>query len=103
MSEPEKIVKINPSDAIGAGEDMTWLTDGCLNVVVVGASGDLAKKKTYPSLLNLFDDNLLPEKTAIWGYARSDLSDDDLRERLRPFLEKSGDHRCVRSTFRLLY
>jgi hypothetical protein len=88
----EKITKINPSDAIGAGEDMTWLKDGVLNIVVVGASGDLAKKKTFPSLLNLFDDNLLPAKTAIWGYARSNLSDDDLRDRLRPFLEKSGDH-----------
>lgn len=87
-----KLVKIDPSDAIGAGEDMTWLTDGVLNIVVVGASGDLAKKKTFPSLLNLFDDNLLPQKTAIWGYARSDLTDDDLRDRLRPFLEKSGDH-----------
>jgi len=87
----DKVVKINPSDAIGAGEDMTWLHDGVLNVVVVGASGDLAKKKTFPSLLNLFDDNLLPDKTTIWGYARSDLTDDDLRDRLRPFLEKE-DH-----------
>lgn len=91
MSE-EKIVKIDPSDAIGAGEDMTWLTKGVLNIVVVGASGDLAKKKTFPSLLNLYDDNLLPAATSIWGYARSDLTDDGLRDRLRPFLEKSGEH-----------
>lgn len=88
----DKIVKLNPSDAIGAGEDMTWLRDGVLNIVVVGASGDLAKKKTFPSLLNLFDDNLLPNKTTVWGYARSNLTDDDLRDRLRPFLVKSGDH-----------
>lgn len=87
-----EIVKITPSDALGAGEDMTWLHDGVLNIVVVGASGDLAKKKTFPSLLNLYDDNLLPEATNIWGYARSDLTDDDLRDRLRPFLEKSGEH-----------
>lgn len=88
----EKIVKITPSDALGAGEDMTWLHEGVLNIVVVGASGDLAKKKTFPSLLNLYDDNLLPKDTTIWGYARSDLTDDDLRDRLRPFLEKSGEH-----------
>ena len=56
----EKIVKIKPSSAFGAGEDLTWLREGVLNIVVVGASGDLAKKKTFPSLLNLFDDNLLP-------------------------------------------
>lgn len=74
-----------------AGEHMEWLTDSCLVVVVVGASGDLAKKKTYPSLLNLYDDNLLPKNTNIWGFARSKLSDEDLRERLRPFLLKT-DH-----------
>jgi glucose-6-phosphate 1-dehydrogenase len=84
--------KISPSDAIGAGEDMTWLKEGALNIVVVGASGDLAKKKTFPSLMNLFDDNLLPVSTTIWGYARSDITDDDLRHRIRPYLKESGDH-----------
>eukprot|EP00977_Amphora_coffeiformis_P027376 scaffold34607_cov177-Amphora_coffeaeformis.AAC.4 len=69
--------------------DMTWLTNACLSIVVIGASGDLAKKKTYPSLLNLFVDKLLPKDTHIIGYARSDMSDDDLRGRLRPYLEKS--------------
>ena len=40
--------------------DMKWLNASALSVVVIGASGDLAKKKTFPSLLNLFVDNLLP-------------------------------------------
>ena len=84
--------KISPSDAIGAGEDMTWLKEEALNIVVVGASGDLAKKKTFPSLVNLFDDNLLPVSTTIWGYARSDITDDDLCHRIRPYLKESGDH-----------
>lgn len=70
--------------------DTTWLTDASLTIVVVGASGDLAKKKTYPSLLNLFVDKLLPAKTRIWGFARSQLADQDLRDRLLPFLEKSN-------------
>ena len=69
--------------------DMTWLMNACLSIVVVGASGDLAKKKTYPSLFNLFVDKLLPNDTQILGYARSDMSDDDLRERLRPYLKES--------------
>jgi glucose-6-phosphate 1-dehydrogenase len=42
-------------------------------------SGDLAKKKTCPSLLELYDDNLLPKNTIIYGYARSQMSNDDLR------------------------
>jgi glucose-6-phosphate 1-dehydrogenase len=73
-------------------EQMEWLTESLLTIVVVGASGDLAKKKTYPSLLNLYSDGLLPDDTTVWGYARSNLTDDDLRDRLRPFLLKSGDH-----------
>jgi len=28
---------------------------GCLSIVVLGASGDLAKKKTFPALYHLFD------------------------------------------------
>ena len=70
-------------------EQIEWLTESLLTIVVVGASGDLAKKKTYPSLLNLYDDGLLPDNTTIWGYARSKLTDDELRDRLRPFLLKS--------------
>ena len=77
-----------PIDSIDDG-DMTWLNDASLCVVVIGASGDLAKKKTYPSLLNLYVDNLMPKNTRIFGFARSNLTDDDLRERLRPFLKKS--------------
>jgi glucose-6-phosphate 1-dehydrogenase len=69
--------------------DTTWLTDASLTIVVVGASGDLAKKKTYPSLLNLFVDKLLPRQTRIWGFARSQLTDQDLRDRLLPYLEES--------------
>lgn len=40
--------------------------------VVFGASGDLAKKKVYPTLWALFKGELLPKETYIVGYARSD-------------------------------
>jgi glucose-6-phosphate 1-dehydrogenase len=69
---------------------MDWLETSCLSVVVVGASGDLAKKKTFPSLLNLYADHLLPNDVMIFGYARSAMTDDELRDRLRPYLEKSS-------------
>ncbi|UZJ56909.1 hypothetical protein CBS101457_006229 [Exobasidium rhododendri] len=39
--------------------------------VVLGASGDLARKKTYPALFNLYKLDLLPKKIAIVGYART--------------------------------
>uniref|UniRef100_A0A8R1HSS9 Glucose-6-phosphate 1-dehydrogenase n=1 Tax=Caenorhabditis japonica TaxID=281687 RepID=A0A8R1HSS9_CAEJA len=48
--------------------------------VVFGASGDLAKKKIYPTLWWLFRDNLLPLNIKFVGYARSDLTVPRLRE-----------------------
>jgi len=61
-----------------------------LSIVVVGASGDLAKKKTYPSLLNLYEENLLPKEVTIYGYARSSKTHEELRQHLFPHLIKTG-------------
>ena len=62
-----------------------------LSVVVVGASGDLAKKKTFPALLDLFAHGHLPHHVNVVGVARSALTDEGLREKLRPFLDKMQD------------
>lgn len=59
----------------------------CLSIVVLGASGDLAKKKTFPALFHLFCQGFLkPDGVRIFGYARTKLSDDDLRDRIRGYL-----------------
>uniref|UniRef100_A0A1B0AIZ0 Glucose-6-phosphate 1-dehydrogenase n=1 Tax=Glossina pallidipes TaxID=7398 RepID=A0A1B0AIZ0_GLOPL len=42
--------------------------------VVFGASGDLAKKKIYPTLWCLYRDKLLPQPTKFCGYSRSNLN-----------------------------
>lgn len=83
------------SGLITSVNNESWKKSGSLTVVVVGASGDLAKKKTYPSLLHLFQDSLLPQDTVIWGYARSKMTHEELRTKLRPFLAKTG---CDAST-----
>jgi len=60
-----------------------------LTIFVVGASGDLAKKKTYPSLFDLYRHGFLPRdgKTTICGYARSEMTDLEFRARIEPFLQ----------------
>lgn len=55
--------------------------------VVMGASGDLAKKKIYPTLWWLYRDRLLPENTLFVGYARSDLKVEQIREKCRPYMK----------------
>ncbi|KAJ7565443.1 hypothetical protein O6H91_02G061300 [Diphasiastrum complanatum] len=64
---------------------------GCLSIVILGASGDLAKKKTFPAVFNLFRQGFLPEhQLQFFGYARSRLSDQELRDRLRGYLKAGG-------------
>ena len=53
--------------------------------VIFGASGDLAKKKIYPTLWALFKNNLLPRYSRFVGYSRSQISIDDIRERCKPW------------------
>ncbi|KAF3795453.1 Glucose-6-phosphate 1-dehydrogenase [Nymphaea thermarum] len=50
-----------------------------VSITVVGASGDLAKKKIYPALFALFYEGCLPEHFTIFGYARSKMTDAELR------------------------
>ena len=77
--------------------------DSSLLIVVVGASGDLAKKKTYPSLLELMEGGYLPANTTIWGFARSDLGRKGLHERLKPFLLKSSSPESVDRFLQMCY
>merc|ERR1711962_1441466 len=58
--------------------------------VVFGASGDLAKKKIYPTLWALFRDSLLPKGTRIFGYARSKMTVAQLRERCAGTVKAKG-------------
>ncbi|KAI9505697.1 Glucose-6-phosphate 1-dehydrogenase [Coemansia spiralis] len=51
-------------------------------IVVFGASGDLAKKKTFPALFHLFEQNLLPKRISIVGYARTQMSPEEFHKRV---------------------
>lgn len=52
------------------------------SIVVLGASGDLAFKKTYPALFALFCAGHLPSPCHIIGYARSKITDDEFKTRI---------------------
>ena len=52
-------------------------------VTIFGASGDLTKRKLIPALYNLALENRLPERFAVVGYARSDMSHEAFREKMR--------------------
>jgi glucose-6-phosphate 1-dehydrogenase len=52
-------------------------------MTIFGASGDLTKRKLIPALYNLALENRLPERFAVVGYARSEMSQDGFREKMR--------------------
>ncbi|KAK7793880.1 hypothetical protein R5R35_003565 [Gryllus longicercus] len=72
--------------------------------VTLGASGDLAKKKIYPTLWWLFRDNLLPSNTTFFGYARSSLTVAELREKCHPYMKvKPSDEARYEEFWKLNY
>src|SRR5262245_42562990 len=64
-------------------------------LVIFGASGDLAKRKLFPAILNLRRSGLLPDEFAVLGLATSEMSSEAFRERLagdlRTFAPEDAD------------
>ncbi|CDS06387.1 hypothetical protein LRAMOSA08915 [Lichtheimia ramosa] len=59
---------------------------GSVTIIVLGASGDLAKKKTYPALFSLFQKGYLPDDTHIIGYARTKMTCEEYLDRITHFI-----------------
>lgn len=57
-------------------------------LVIFGAGGDLTWRKLVPALFNLYLDGWMPERFAILGLDRKQLSDDDFRQHLREGVDK---------------
>ncbi|XP_031264746.1 glucose-6-phosphate 1-dehydrogenase, chloroplastic-like isoform X1 [Pistacia vera] len=53
--------------------------ESTLSIIVIGASGDLARKKIFPALFALFYEDRLPENFTIIGYARTIMTSEELR------------------------
>ncbi len=65
-------------------------------LVIFGASGDLTKRKLIPALFELCEQKLLPEKFAVLGVSRTELSDKAFREKMKEFLPVSSQNgTCV--------
>ncbi|KAM9752181.1 glucose-6-phosphate 1-dehydrogenase-like isoform 1-T1 [Menidia menidia] len=67
--------------------------------IILGASGDLAKKKIYPTLWWLFRDGLLPNDTHIVGFARSSLTVEDIKAACLPHMKVTDADRKGLSAF----
>ncbi len=57
-----------------------------LDIVAIGASGDLARKKIIPALFALHCQGYLPGDWRLFGFARSTMTDEQFRERIAAHL-----------------
>ncbi|KAJ8568606.1 hypothetical protein K7X08_028139 [Anisodus acutangulus] len=73
-----------PLNAVSLQDEQVPLTElgnaeNTVSITVIGASGDLAKKKIFPALFALFYEDCLPENFIVFGYSRTKMSDEELR------------------------
>ncbi len=67
-----------------------------LSIIVVGASGDLARSKIFPALFSLDCQDFLPQGTHLVGLSRTEMSSEDYREKLKQTLtcRYTPEHDC---------
>ncbi|KAI7380335.1 hypothetical protein KC336_g19009, partial [Hortaea werneckii] len=56
-------------------------------IVVLGASGDLAKKKTFPALFGLYRNGFLPKDVKVVGYARTKMDHEEYLKRVKSYIK----------------
>jgi len=59
-------------------------------LVILGATGDLTRRKLVPSLMGLAMDGLLPSEFAVVGFARREKTDEEFRGDLEEGIEEFG-------------
>ncbi|KAK7061734.1 glucose-6-phosphate 1-dehydrogenase [Favolaschia claudopus] len=64
-------------------------------IVVFGASGDLAKKKTFPALFALFRQGFLPTDAKIVGYARTKMETADFHSRAVSYIQNPDNDEAI--------
>jgi glucose-6-phosphate 1-dehydrogenase len=72
-------------------------------LVIFGATGDLAQRKLLPALYNLAHEGALPERFALVGNARSEMTDEEFRqmavESVRTFSRRPADEKVLTKLF----
>ena len=68
-------------------------------VTFFGATGDLAKRKLYPSVFNLFKKGYLQEHFAIVGTARQDLTEDEFKQLVRDSIAGAAEDKAQAEAF----
>jgi glucose-6-phosphate 1-dehydrogenase len=91
---------IEAADAVRARDPVT--------IVIFGASGDLSKRKLVPALYQLQDAGYLPDRYAVVGFSRTEMTDEayraDMLKELGEYVKDgvttpSADHPLIRALY----
>ncbi|XP_030504197.1 inactive glucose-6-phosphate 1-dehydrogenase 4, chloroplastic isoform X1 [Cannabis sativa] len=74
----------NSSDNVAGGPSLC--------IAVIGATGELARRKIFPALFAMYYTGFLPENIGIFGYSRKNLTDEELRSIIASTLTCRVDH-----------
>uniref|UniRef100_M4CXA8 Glucose-6-phosphate 1-dehydrogenase n=1 Tax=Brassica campestris TaxID=3711 RepID=M4CXA8_BRACM len=90
----KEVLSVIAQEAAKVGEGSDGQNQSTVSITVVGASGDLAKKKIFPALFALYYEDCLPEHFTIYGYSRSKMTDVELRNMVSKTLTCRIDKRA---------
>jgi glucose-6-phosphate 1-dehydrogenase len=71
------------------GLELARMPEPCA-LVIFGASGDLTRRKLFPALYSLAYRQLLPAQFAVVGVARTEMTDEEFRERMEEAVREFG-------------
>jgi len=83
-------VAARPSPLLHSLDTARRKADPC-TIVILGANGDLAKRKLLPAIYQLAKDGLLPDDCNVLGMAREEMNDDKFRALMQDAVRTSGE------------
>ncbi|HMC55334.1 MAG TPA: glucose-6-phosphate dehydrogenase [Gemmatimonadaceae bacterium] len=83
-------VSARPSQVLRSLGPDARMAEPC-TIVILGANGDLAKRKLLPAIYQLAKDKLLPPNCDVLGTAREPLNDESFRAMMREALQGSDE------------
>src|SRR5919205_709977 len=77
-----------------AGMRLERTAEPC-TVIIFGATGDLTKRKLVPALYRLVQERLVPGEFAVVGAARTEMSHDDFRAKMKEAIVQFSEAKRV--------
>jgi glucose-6-phosphate 1-dehydrogenase len=93
-SNPGETVSTVIENPLRQGIRLEKTAEPC-SVTIFGASGDLTKRKLVPALYRMVQQRLLPAEFAIVGLARTEMTDEEFRQKMRESVAQYSEAKIV--------